>query len=120
MSGWFFKFKVEGTSREFYVQVIDGQVSGTTEAEPVVPTIPQELPIDMALVQVTSDQVFARFLEKAPALGLTVSDPTSYDLELVHLEGKSNPIWSVVDPTTLVWLYSLDANTGEEVPNPRS
>lgn len=120
VSGWFFKFKVEGTVREFYVQVIDGQVSGTTEAEPVVQIQPQELPIDMALVQVTSEQVFARFLEKAPILGLTITDPTSYDLELVHLEGKSHPIWSVVDPTTFTWLYSLDASTGEEVPNPHS
>lgn len=120
LPGWFFKFKVEGAAREFFVQVVDGQASGTTEAEPVEQPNPQELPIDMTLVKITSDQVLASFLQKAPSLGLTVDDPLTYDLELVSLQGRNGPIWSVVDPMTFKWLYSVNATTGEEVSDPRS
>ncbi|NNJ09840.1 hypothetical protein EKD04_005830 [Chloroflexales bacterium ZM16-3] len=120
LPGWFYKFKVEGTAREYIIQVVNDQASGSSEAEAMEPTQPLELPINLDQVKLDSDQVYASFAEKAPSLGLTVSDPKSYDLELVNLEGKGGPIWSVVDPGTLTWLYSVNATTGEEVPNPHS
>ncbi|NTV63467.1 MAG: hypothetical protein HGA65_08015 [Oscillochloris sp.] len=120
MPGWFFKFKVEGLPREYIVLVINGQSAGVTEAEPVVQVLPLDLPIDMSAVKISSDQVLAGFLKKAPELGLTVTDPFTYDLELVNLEGQSGPVWSVYDPISLKWLYAMSATTGEELPNPRS
>lgn len=118
VAGWFYKFKVPGSPRELVVQVVDNAISGTTAIEPIEPPAPAELPIDLDKVKLDSDEVYAKFVEKAPELGLTVSDPKSYDLELVSLEGQSGPIWSVVDPGTLAWLYSVNAATGDEVPNP--
>jgi hypothetical protein len=117
--GWFYKFKVDGNPREFVIQIVNGQISGTNEIEPIEQTKPAEQPIDPAAIKITSDQVFTSFQQKAPSLGLTVSDPKSYDLELVNLQGSSGPIWSVFDPTTYKWLYAVSATSGEEVPNPR-
>ncbi len=116
--GWFYRFKVAGAPREFYVQVVNGEVSGTTPTEPIAQTKPLELPIDLATVKLTSDQVFAKFQQKAPDLGLKVTDPRTYDLELVNLEGVGAPVWSVYDPATYKWLYAVNATTGDEVPNP--
>jgi hypothetical protein len=118
LPGWFYKFKAEGSPREFIVQIVNGQISGTNEIEPIEPSKPLELPIDLAAVKITSDQVFASFQQKAPSLGLKVDDPKMYDLELVNLEGAGGPIWSVFDPTTYKWIYSVNATSGEEVPNP--
>jgi hypothetical protein len=120
VSGWFYKFKVPGSSRELMVQVVDGKISGTTEVELLEPATPAELPLDLDQIKIDSDQVFASFVEKAPSLGLTVTEPKRYDLELVFLEGQNEPVWSVVDPTTLEWLYTISATTGQEAPNPRS
>ncbi len=118
LPGWFFKFKVAGSPREFIIQTVNGQISGTTEIELVEPLKPAELPIDVTTVKITSDQVFDSFKQKAPSLGLKVDDPKSYDLELVNLEGANGPIWSVFDPTTFAWIYSVNATSGAEVPNP--
>jgi hypothetical protein len=119
LPGWFYKFKAEGSAREYIVQVVNDVVTGTREIESIQPPTPLELAIDPATVKFDSDKVFASFKEKAPSLGLTVDDPKAYDLELVNLEGKGGPIWSVFDPATQKWLYSLSATSGSEVGNPR-
>lgn len=119
LPGWFYKFKVDGSPREYIVQVVNDQVTGTREIEPIQPPSPLELEIDPAAVTVDSDQVFASFTEKAPSLGITVDDPKTYDLELVNLEGGAGPVWSVFDPATQRWLYAVSATSGAEVENPR-
>ncbi|MEI7643891.1 MAG: hypothetical protein WCJ55_06390 [Chloroflexales bacterium] len=119
LPGWFYRFKVAGSPREFIVQVVNDNVTGTTEVEPIEQSKPLELPIDLTAIKITSDQVFASFTQKAPSLGLKVDDLKSYDLELVNLEGTSGPIWNVFDPTTFKWVYAVSATSGAEVPNPR-
>ncbi len=115
--GWFYKFKREGSRREFIVQVVDGRVTGSTTAESIEEPTPAELPIDVSQIKIDSDQVFALFKERAPELGITPGD-TVYDLELVSLAGKNGPTWSVVDPASKKWLFSVNAVSGEPAANP--
>lgn len=118
--GWFYTFKAEGSPREYVVQVADGVVIGSVETEPIEPPQPITLAIPLDKVTVDSDQVYALLEQRAGALGVTVTDPRSFDLELVNLEGSSGPIWSVYDPDSSRWLLSVDAASGKEVPNPRA
>lgn len=115
--GWFYRFKATESRREFVVQVVDGQATGSTTAEPIEDPTPAELPIDVSQIKIDSAQVLTLFKERAPALGITPGE-TVYDLELVNLAGKGGPTWSVVDPATKQWLFSVSAVSGEEVPNP--
>jgi len=115
--GWFYKFKRQGSRREFIVQVVDGQVTGSMTAEPIEEPTPAELPIDVSQIKIDSDQVFAMFKERAPELGITPGD-TVYDLELVSLAGKNGPTWSVVDPMTKKWVFSVNAVSGEPAADP--
>ena len=117
LPGWFYKFKREGSRREFIVQVVDEVVTGTTIAEPMQELQPAELPIDLSQVKIDSPQVLEQFEAVAAERNLQ-TDGVSYDLELVSLEGSSGPVWSVVDPATKEWLYSISAANGNEVPNP--
>lgn len=118
--GWFYTFKAEGSPREFIVQVADGVATGSVETEAVEPPQPAMLPIPVESVTVDSDQVYARLEQRAGELGVTVTDPRAFDLELVNLEGSAGPVWSVYDPDSSRWLLSVDGASGEEVPNPRS
>jgi hypothetical protein len=119
LPGWFFKFRTAGSPREFIVQVVNGQLSGAIEIEPIEQPTPLEQAIPLDRVTVDSDDVFTTFQERAPSLNITVEDPKRFDLELVNLEGSSAPVWSVFDPMTETWIFSVDATTGEEVGNPR-
>jgi hypothetical protein len=119
LPGWFYRFKIPGQQREFIVQVVDGNVTGTTLAESIEEPRPAELPLDVEQIQIDSDDVLERFAEVAAQRDLQTEGVT-YDLELVNLEGGDGPVWSVVDPRTRSWIYSVDAVTGEEVPDPRS
>jgi hypothetical protein len=118
LPGWFYRFKIPGQRREFIVQVADGAIVGSTLAESIEDPRPAELPIDLDRVTLDSDDVLARFQEYAEQQNIE-TEGVIYDLELVYLEGSSAPVWSVVDPRTRTWLFSLDAVTGEEVPDPR-
>jgi hypothetical protein len=117
LSGWFYKFKIDGSPREFIVQVVDTIVTGTTQAEPIEPLKPIEQPIDVSQVAIDSDKTMTQFKEFAQKQGMK-TEGVDYDLELVNLEGSSGPVWSVVDPATKKWVYSISAVTGAEVPNP--
>ncbi|HMQ35219.1 MAG TPA: hypothetical protein PKD53_31160, partial [Chloroflexaceae bacterium] len=117
--GWFYKFQGEGDPAFHFVQVVDGRVLGARSLTPLGEDEPQE-PIDIGGVTIDSPEVFERFRQRAPELGITLDDRLTYDLELVQLPGSPAPIWSVVAPDTNQWLFSLNAVTGEEVPNPRS
>jgi hypothetical protein len=117
--GWFFKFKRDAQAhREFIVQVVDGRITGSLEAEAAVLIQPLELPIDLEQVNISSDDVFERFAAVAQERGINTQG-VIFDLELVQTEVSDGPVWSVVHPDTLEWLYSISATTGEEVANPR-
>lgn len=117
--GWFYKFKAENDSTYHFVQVVDGNVTGARSLSPLGEDEVQ-LPIDIASVKLDSDAVFEQFRQRAPELGISVSDSTVYDLELVYLQSNPAPIWSVVTPDGSQWLYSLNAVTGEETKDPRA
>ncbi len=63
--GWFYKFKNAGSRRDFIVQVVDGQISGTTAAESIQDPKPKELALDMSQVKIDSTQVFEQFKQYA-------------------------------------------------------
>ncbi len=117
LPGWFYEFRVAGAKRQFIVQVADGAVTGTTTAEAIEEPGPAKQPIDVTKVKVDSPQVFEQF-KQAKANGGADLDTVIYDLELINLAGKGGPVWSVVDPRTKSWLYSIKAETGQEVPDP--
>lgn len=95
------------------MQVVDDLVTGTTLTESVSDIQPAPMPVDMSLVNLDSDEIFARF----EASG-SQQEGIPYDLELIYLTGSQAPIWSVVDPFTQQWVASYNASTGEEAPNP--
>ncbi|MCA9917143.1 MAG: hypothetical protein KC445_04285 [Anaerolineales bacterium] len=113
LPGWFFIFKRPESRRELIVQVVDDLVTGTTLTESVSDIQPAPMPVDMSLVNLDSDEIFARF----EASG-SQQEGIPYDLELIYLTGSEAPIWSVVDPFTQQWVASYNASTGEEAPNP--
>jgi len=119
LPGWFYKFKRENSRREFTVHVADGQATGTTLAEPAVLPDEKELPIELDKVKFDSPQVFKRFQAFAAKQNIVVEGKV-FDLELTNIEGKGGPVWSVVDPETNRWLYSINAANGAEVGNPHS
>lgn len=114
LPGWFYVFKVPGMRRQFIVQVVDDKVTGTTQAEPIEEPKPVEKPINIADIKLDSSQVFEQFKAAMQKQG-TPTDDLQFDLELVNLENQSGPVWSVVDPRTLKWVYSVNASTGEEL-----
>lgn len=117
LPGWFYKFKTPGSRREFIVQVVDETITGTTTAESLAETEPAELQLDLSDVKLDSPAVLEQFKKVAAERNLE-TEGKIYDLELVNPEGKGGPIWSVVDPATKQWLYSVSAANGSEVPNP--
>jgi len=85
-------------------------------AAPIEPPQPAELPIDPQQIKLDSPQVFEQFKAFAAKQQLK-TEGILYDLDLVNLEGSVGPVWSVVDPATKQRIYSLNAVTGEEIPN---
>lgn len=116
--GWFYKFKSPDDPAFHFVQVVDGRALGARSLTPLGEDEPQQ-PLDVATVTLDSPEVFERFRERAPELGITIDESLTYDLELVQLPGNPAPIWSVVTPDGSRWLYSLNAVTGEETADPR-
>lgn len=115
--GWFFKFRKPDSRREFIVQVVDDIISGTTLTESAMDAGYVENPIDIPQLTLDSTDVLVQFQEIGTERGIW-SEVLAYDLELVNLEGSEGPVWSVVDPLTQEWLFSIDAITGEEVSKP--
>lgn len=112
--GWFYKFKTDPDSlNEYVIQVVDDGTTGALEVSAISPLPELELPLDLDQIELDSDEVFAQFEEYAAAEGIPTED-VIYDLELVYLDNADEPFWSVVDPETLEWLYTISAVTGEE------
>ncbi len=117
-SGWFYVFKrPDNARREFVVQVVDEDVVGSLQTEAAVQVGPDRLELDLEQVALDSDEVLARFETYAAANNIPTGD-IIYDLELVRLQTGVGPVWSVVDPFSQEWLFSLDATTGSEVASP--
>ena len=117
LPGWFFKFRKPESRREFIVHVVDDIITGTTLTEAAMDVGPVERPLDLSQVKFDSADALAQFQQIGSERGIW-SEAIAYDLELVYLEGTDGPVWSVVDPFTREWVYSINAVTGEETRNP--
>jgi hypothetical protein len=116
LPGWFYRFRRPESRREFIIQVVDDVVTGSTLTESAMDVSPPELPLVVDDLVIDSNEVLEMFEAVAAERGIL--EELIYDLELVDLEGGKGPTWSVVHPTTREWLYSINALTGEEAPNP--
>ena len=115
--GWFFKFGIPGSPLEYFIQVLDGHVAGSTEAQPIlIEPLPYEtLPINIKALKVDSSQVLEIFQKE----GGGELKKMKIDYHLVQLKGTPNPVWSLFDDNTSGSpLISIDAVTGEIVPDP--
>lgn len=125
MSGWFFMFQEPGSPVEFYIYVLDGQISGFTEAQAILgEQLPYRYgPIDIDALALDSTDVLAAFLAtdrgKSWADAAQVS-PIQLDYRLVHLEGQRDPVWTLfsVQGGRLEALIHLNAISGAEVSDP--
>ncbi len=117
LPGWFFKFRKPNSKREFIIHVVDNVITGTTLTESAMDIGYTEQPIDMSQIVLDSPDIFEQFQQVGSERDIW-SEALAYDLELVYLDGMSNPVWSIIDPITQEWLFSVDAVTGEEVDNP--
>ncbi len=95
-AGWFYRFGRPADALEFYVQVADGEASGTTEAEAVQVEVVKPPTLDPSLVKLDSDaakQVYLNSISGQPPRDSELDYALSMDTDL----GK--PIW---------WIYDLD------------
>jgi hypothetical protein len=122
LPGWFYQFRVPGSPVEYYIKIVQGKLSGTTEAQPIiVGEAPYTyLPIDVDKLALDSDGAMQKFLDNGGRAYVDSNPEMLIDYRLVHLEGKPNPVWSIFDARDLTAapLYSVDAVTGETVPDP--
>jgi hypothetical protein len=115
--GWFFKFGIPDSPLEYFVQVLDGHVSGSTEAQPIlIEPLPYEtLPINIEALKIDSSKVLEIFQKEREGKLKGVK----IDYYLIHLKGTPNPVWSLFDDNDPgSSLISIDAVTGETVPDP--
>lgn len=121
-AGWFFMFKEQDSTVEFYVQILDGKVSGTTEAQAILgEQLPYRyLPIEIATLSLDSDDVLQAFADRGVSDHVHSHPDLRFDYRLVHLKGQEHPIWSLygVADNELQSLIHLDAVTGVEVQDP--
>jgi len=120
--GWFFMFKVPGNPIEFYIQVLNGEITGSTKAQPILgEQLPyQYQPLNINKIKINSDEAFLFLLEKETSLN---SDSNrQIDYRLIHLEGQENPVWTLfrIEGDELIPLIHIDAITGLEVTDPFS
>ena len=121
-AGWFFMFKEQDSPVEFYVQILDGKISGTTEAQAILgEQLPYRyLPIEIATLSLDSDDVLRAFAARGVSDYVRLHPDSRFDYRLVHLKGQEHPVWSLygVADSELQSLIHLDAVTGVEVQDP--
>ena len=120
--GWFFMFRVPDSPLEYYVKVVQGQVVGATEAQPILLGTPlyEYLPIDLADISLDSDDLLRLFMAYGGKEYVASHPGWQIDYRLVHLKGQAHPIWSLFDVSNLDQpaLFNVDAVTLEIVKDP--
>jgi hypothetical protein len=121
--GWFFLFKDPGNpDLEYYVEVIDGSVSGATEVQQIIFGEPpyKFSPIDNSKPVLDSPDVLKIFFEDQGKKYIEGKGRVELELRLVFLEGMDNPVWSIFNPEQIEDppLMNIDAVTGETTEDP--
>jgi len=122
--GWFFMFRVPDQTIEYYVKVVDGQVIGATETQPILAEkLPYKyLPIDLKRLTLDSRDVLRSYLEHGGEEYIATHPKMELDYRLVHLEGQPNPVWSLFDVSDLsqnaVPIFNVDAVTSDVTEDP--
>lgn len=120
---WYFMYNTNENSIELYIEVIDGKVTGYTEAQPI---ITDELRIQQKPIiidgLIDSDVVMEIFSMNN---SLDSKPPNShFELALHYLEGYSNPVWSVFELSneysSMALVFRVDAKTQEILPIPNN
>ncbi len=123
-SGWFFMFMdpTDGSSVEYYIEVVKSEVVGKTEAQHVYNgSAPYKLqPIDMTKKLLDSPDVFKIYLKNGGEQYIKGKGRVEIDFQLVRLEKMENPVWSVFDTAdaNAQPLINVDAVTGQVVKDP--
>lgn len=118
--GWFFMFKVPGSPIEFYVQVLNGKITGSTKAQPIleeqIPYKYKSIKLDQIVID-SNDAI--QILFENEILENSDSD-INLDYRLIHLENQINPTWTIflIKDNELNPLIHLDAITGSKVRDP--
>ncbi len=112
-SGWFYRFGRAVDALEFYVQVVDGVVSGTTEAE-AIGDRPKPVAVDPAAVALDSDDVRGIYLATADGAGALDSE---LDYTLAYDTNLGRALWWIwnVAVSEEAPVLALDAASGEVV-----
>ncbi len=122
LPGWFYMFQVPGSPVEFYIKTVNGAVSGSTEAQPIiVGEAPYKyVPIDLGALKLDSDDALRLFMDNGGQAYLAANPAMLIDYRLIHLEGTPNPVWSIFDATDLsaAPLFNVDAVTSGIVKDP--
>ena len=117
LPGWFFNFRKPDSRREFLIQFVDGVPTGSTLTEAMLPPGKTPQPIDVTALAFDSPTMLEQFELFARDNGLW-RESYVWDYELINFVGGANAVWSVYDPATGSVVYSMDANTGQQVANP--
>jgi len=120
--GWFFMFKVPDSPLEFYVEIVDGVIYGKTEAQPILIGEPKFSLLALKMDGSLMDSVGALgvYYDNGGKDYLSTHPNAILDYRLVHLDGLSNPVWSIFDVEANVAapLVNIDAQSGKIVNDP--
>ncbi|NLT42745.1 MAG: hypothetical protein GXX93_08740 [Anaerolineae bacterium] len=113
-AGWFYRFGRAEDALEFYIQVANGTISGSTEAE-AIGEREQPVPVDLAAVALDSDDVRALYLATPEGEGTPDSE---LDYTLAYDTNLGGPVWWVwnVALSDEAPVLAVDAATGDTVP----
>lgn len=116
-SGWFFMFKVENQPLEYYVMVENGEVKGTTEAQPVIVGQRQfeYLPLPEPDQMIDSDKFIELFKSNGGDKYLSEHPNAVLNPQLYFINTGDFPIWSMYDVKNSSGesLFDVNALTGE-------
>ncbi len=116
-SGWFFMFKVENQPLEYYVMVENGEVKGTTEAQPIIVGERQfeYLPLPNANQMINSDKLIEIYQANGGEQYLADHPDAVLNPQLYFISGSDYPVWSIYDVKNSAGksLFDVNALTGE-------
>lgn len=110
-AGWFFKFGRAGDPVEYYVQVSDGVISGSTEAQPI--RFDNNAPVKLNFNTIKLDSTAVRDLyTKTLTDGKLYEDNIDYSLS--YDSNLKKPVWYIYDLSIgEKAIFAVDATNGQ-------